>query len=938
MLKNISLILITLIIGSISVKGQTQFPPNIKWQETNTDHFRVIFPIEIEEYAKSTALIIDSLYFYDTKSYMLYPNKVDLVLYNGSAVSNAYAGLAPRKMQWYLTPPNSPSLTIQPWNEVLAIHEFRHVTQYHVLNSGFTKIASIVAGQYGQAVFTNWSVPGWFFEGDAIYSETVFSNSGRGRMPAFSLPIRTIALTNQKISYEKALFNSYKTYYPNHYYLGYYMVSYINRNKGQAVWNSILNRSAYYSFWPYSFERSIKKYTKANARRTYKLMMKQVDSLWTIQLNNIDTTPVETVNKNKKRVWTNYSQPVCISKDTLLAVKSGMDNNLSLIYLTTSGKEQFIRLLPDDEISYSKNYVVWCDYSTNPRFEEESFNDIILLNLKTKKTQKITNKKRYNSPAINNKADKIAAVTFNNKFEPIIDIVDFNGNIIKTHTFENYNNIFDIAWSPDDSQIAITISSRNGLSLQIIDVNTWETTEIIAPQWVKFERLIYTDKYIFFNYDYTGVTNIFAYKLENQQIYQVSYRPFSASQAAIDQQNNIIYLTDYSAKGTNITQMPLDEQKWTPIEDAKVFKVDYFKPQNPQIINFSKQFNSKFVDYQKNSLFVTKYKRLTKTFNVHSWLPYYDFTNIGYQLFSTNVLNDVTINAGFASNSKLKNSFGLLSVEYSGLFPVIGLSAKYGRDGVSYDKDLFDKQDTTITYLESNIGAIVSVPLNFSSDSKIKIFNFSLSANYENRSKFRGNSYDSLSFQSKKALIVSSQVSYTYRLPMTYRQLRSSFGYSIVLGINYIPKLENKTNNQYFAQARLFLPGLSHNHSLMLTFGYENKFKYDTTTYLISNAINPIRGFNYYLNDIVKFSADYSFPLFYPDINIPYLLFVKRIRTNLFFDYAFVNRKTSIYNYGFELFVDFNVLRVWFTHISIGWRFNFSPYAQQKSEFIMPEY
>ena len=64
--------------------------------------------------------------------------------------------------------------------------------------------------------------------------------------------------------------------------------------------------------------------------------------------------------------------------------------------------------------------------------------------------------------------------------------------------------------------------------------------------------------------------------------------------------------------------MPLDEQKWTPIEDAKVFKVDYFKPQNPQIINFSKQFNSKFVDYQKNSLFVTKYKRLTKTFNVHS--------------------------------------------------------------------------------------------------------------------------------------------------------------------------------------------------------------------------------------------------------------------------------------------------------------------------------
>jgi hypothetical protein len=172
---------------------------------------------------------------------MLYPHKVDLVLYNGSAVSNAFAGLAPRKMQWYLTPPNSPSLTIQPWNEVLAIHEFRHVTQYHVLNSGFTKIASVVAGQYGQAVFTNCAQsPAGILKGMLLYSETVFSNSGRGRMPAFSLPIRTIALTNQKISYEKALFNSYRTYYPNHYYLGYYMVTYINRNKGQHVWNSIL--------------------------------------------------------------------------------------------------------------------------------------------------------------------------------------------------------------------------------------------------------------------------------------------------------------------------------------------------------------------------------------------------------------------------------------------------------------------------------------------------------------------------------------------------------------------------------------------------------------------------------------------------------------------------------------------------------------------------
>jgi Tol biopolymer transport system component len=181
--------------------------------------------------------------------------------------------------------------------------------------------------------------------------------------------------------------------------------------------------------------------------------------------------------------------------------------------LTTNGKRKFIRLLPDDEISYSNYNVVWCDYSTNPRFEEESFNDIVIYNLISKKISKISNKKRYNSPAINNKANLVAAVTFNNKFEPIIDILDLNGNLVKSHTFENCNNIFDIAWSPDDSKIAISIASRNGLSLQIVDIENWKTTEIIAPQWIKFEKLIYTDKYIYFNYDYTGITNIFAYNI-----------------------------------------------------------------------------------------------------------------------------------------------------------------------------------------------------------------------------------------------------------------------------------------------------------------------------------------------------------------------------------------------------------------------------------------
>ena len=70
-------------------------------------------------------------------------------------------------------------------DQTLAVHEYRHVHQYSNFNRGLSKIASVLFGQEGQAAFNAIAIPDWFFEGDAVHSETIGTTQGRGRAPSF---------------------------------------------------------------------------------------------------------------------------------------------------------------------------------------------------------------------------------------------------------------------------------------------------------------------------------------------------------------------------------------------------------------------------------------------------------------------------------------------------------------------------------------------------------------------------------------------------------------------------------------------------------------------------------------------------------------------------------------------------------------------------------
>ena len=930
-MKKIILILSLSIAVTITSFAQSQNPPDINWKQINTSNFRIIFPQGLENYATQTASLIDSFYNLDTRNLVLpKPHKTDLLLYNRSVVSNAYATLAPKRMVWYVTPPQSPILALEPWNALLAIHEFRHITQFYEMKTGFSEYVSLFYGQYGWAGMINWAYPNWFFEGDAVYHETIFTNTGRGRLPSFSLPLRTIYLNNQKISYEKAIFRSYKTYYPNHYYIGYHLVSYINRHYGEDVWQKIIQRTNTFSYWPFAFERSVKKYTGDNIRKTYKKTVAELDSLWTDELmKNLDTTGYEKVVTTKKRVWTNYFDPYVIGKDSLLMLKSGLDNNTQLI-IWTCGKEKYLREISGENISAARNTVVWTTFSTNPRFKEESFNDIVKYNLKTNKLKIITHKGKYFSPDISHNADKICAVKYDTDVIPQIVILDTNGNE-QYHFNGKLNEHFVMPlWTSDDEKIIFIKIDENGESMLMLDPQTNKVETLIEPSYIKFDKPFIYKNFVLFSYDYTGITNIYTLNIDTKEIKRLTSVKFGASQAVVDSFDNKLIFTNYNLKGLDIVKANFNPSTATPLANLQKKSFEYFLSDKtkstltPVDLSFAEEAKYEIQDYKPS-------KHLL---NFHSRGVYTSGQDLAFSLFSDDVLNTTSLNYNIFYNLFANTFNQSLGIDFKKYFPVFSYNIYGGGYGYYLNKDFpfYYSSDSLATWHKFGTSFKVSLPLDFSRTIYYNLFNASLSAGYENIFGVSDLAEKYFDFSYSQLLRFDTRIRYVHRRLRSYRDIYPQWGESITIGGTYVPNIFDVQGYRVFSEIKFYTPGFFKHHGIKITFGAQFNSSMGSGYLPMSVMINYPKGIPQIPSD--KFytaSIYYAFPLCYPDLNIPYLLYIKRIRVTTYANYVYIPliMPENLYSLGTEIVFDFNIFHLTGITLNAGVGAAYTPFNGQ---------
>jgi hypothetical protein len=908
LMKKISFVFLSGLISVIAI-GQ-QFggnPASLKWKQISTDTARIIFPAGMESQANRAATIIHRLAADNMNPLGNRLQKIDIVLQNQTTVPNGYVNLGPYRSEFYMTPAfNNLDQGSIPWADQLALHEYRHVQQYNNFKQGASKLMGILFGEDGFALASNAAVPDWFFEGDAVYQETVLSEQGRGRLPQFLNAYPSMWLKGKGYKWMKLRNGSLKHYVPNHYYLGYLLVNYGYSKYGNDFWKKVTGDAAAFKGLFYPFQHAIKKhagvdYKKfvADAFEFYKSELRtnlmaeenrinylqksardtiddmsvkgltreaQMNGASQQKLNQGGDAGIKNLSRIKKNFLTNYYFPYAIGIDSLVYLKTS-GRQLPAFYIRDNSGEKKLKLRDisiDEQFSYRNGKIVYSAYETDSRWSWKDYSVVKLLDIKTGEQKNITHSSKYFTPDISADGKRIVAVFYDTNGKNELHILNADdGTVIQIIKSIDIGLFTDPKFA-DDNTLATSVRLPDGkMCLAVANI---ETGSVERLSHLSFNVIGYPqvkDGMVYFTASYIGNNDIYALRLSDKKTFKVNRTPAGSYFPHVN--DGKLYYSEFTANGYQLMQadMPAVLQELSET-DIKYLR-SRFKPGSGfDILNTTASRNFEVSNYRKG----------TRLFNFHSWRPYYSDPLLSFSLYGENVLNTLQTEIYYQYNENEKeHSVGAAAV-YGAWFPYVNIGTQYTFNRVATINNLSKEWNQ----LDSYIG--LSVPLNKVSGKTVKSFN--IGSNYVLRNEMViGPS--KLNFSNENFSYLSHFINFSQRMQRATQHIYSPFSYS--LSLNHRHAITEYTGYQFLGNGSITIPGFHSTHNFVLTGSFQQR---DTVNpQLFSDRLPYSRGYEgRYFSRMWRLSGNYHFPILYPDWGFANMLYITRIRGNAFYDYT----------------------------------------------------
>lgn len=911
---------LNLIIGIIvSQYVVAQNPFSTDWKVLKTPQFKIIYPEWLAYDAYRIAESSQQVFYCDTATLNSKPRRVPLLMSTSTVTSNGYASLFPYRMEWYSKPMDDCSLGSTEWFQSLAIHEYRHIIQYKTINHGFTKLASCIFGAPGQGGMA-YSIPTWFYEGDAVYAETVLSSQGRGRAANFEKLIAATLCSGKKMySYDKSLLRSYRDYLPNQYPLGYMLVTSARNKYGADIFTNTIRRSSWYSFWPFAFGTAFNHFTDRHLGQHYRETYSDLKNFYTDRINSIHAVDYQKVNKTKKRYYTNYLCPRFINDTLLICIKNSLTKASQFVTLDFNGNEKKLDYTDASSFDTDGKIIVYASEVPDIRWTMRNYSDIAVYDISTGKRYLVTNKQKYFSPAISRDGNTLAVVEFTEDRRCNIVILklqrysDNRFTAIKMATFNGRRNeFFRSLTSVGNSGFAFVSNYQNKNSVCMVETaNLQKVKTLIQPVSDNIFQLTNRGNEILYVSDQSGIDNIFSVDINSLEIKQLTNSKFGTSYPSVSPDGKILTFGDFSSLGNDVAIIK-DIQ---PIEIQQSKRTNLFASMLEYEPAGSLDFiASKIPDTTK--LKSKRYSNFSDPVRIYGWSPNAGTGYVSATVSSLNTLQTLSIQGTETYYSEKEIFRTDLNVLYSGFYPKISFTASLGEQSDTYlVKNGFFVSPQKIKWNENIYHAQIYVPFNFSR------YNFSqnltISAGflrYSLSEKLKGvQSYQDLPNGNFPAL--SGSVSYSWSRKSAYRDFMSPLAFAV--SASYRKNLNHNLEAELLnLGASVTLPGFFRQNYFSVKGNYvlqaQNQNEY--VIYLYTTTSTDVRGYeSMRVQKMKKLSFDYSFPLGYPDMGIPSVVWIKRFRATLFGDVADAELFKSRYKYasaGFNFLVDFNILRL----------------------------
>lgn len=922
--------ILTICLNVFNVHAQ-QFggnPPYIKWQQVSNAAARVIFPKGFDSIAKEVAVIAQQIN--NVTQYSIGPKlrKVNIVLQQETTISNGYVGLGPFRSEFNLTPPqNSFIIGSLPWHEQLAIHEFRHVQQYNNFNVGLSRLFRIIFGEEGQVLANALAIPDWFFEGDAVFNETLVSKQGRGRMPFFFKDYLALWLAGKKYSWMKLRNGSLRDFTPDHYRLGYMMVAYGREKFGDDLWKKVTHDAASYKGLFYPFQKAIKKYTGEDYRAFRNNAMNFFRSQ-VVAENNAENE----YQSSNRHFLADEEYPAFVNDSAVLFMKSSY-KELPAFTIRTRNEEKKLRVRDisiDDYFSYRTGNIVYSSYRPDIRWGWKSFSDIKLLDVKTGKQRSVTSHTKYFSPDISEDGSTIVAVRVDPGGASALHLLDAgNGRLITAmpnpdHLFYTYPKFYNAR------QVVTPVRDKYGMmSLALVDASNGATSYLTPFSFNLIGFPFISRDTVYFTASRNGRDRLFACSIPDKKLYELMAGTpdgITGDYEPVVNTNKLMW-TRFTATGYRLQTIDRKDITWQdvpsqtfagPMNGSGITAID----KNP-IGSFS----------SSGQLIATKYSKSFRLLNFHSFHPLIDDPVYSLSIVGENVLNTLQSELfGSYNRNEQSKQLGFNAI-YAAWFPKVSAGVTYTMDR----RSLYRNQRIYWNELELRGGA--NLPLNLSKGRNYT--NLNIGADYiYNQPQFKGAFKDSLGNQSFD--YINTLFTFTNQIQQARQHFYPRFAQTLLL--NYKKAISNFDASQFLVTGNIYLPGLCQNHNFFLNGAFQQKDTLNQRSF--SNSFPFSRGYsaeNFYR--MKKWAVNYHFPLCYPDAGFGNIVYLLRLRANVFYDHTLItDSRLNTANFrsaGTELFFDTK----WWNQLPLGIGFRYSYLLDRdlfgggghnRFEFILP--
>lgn len=957
-MKKISYLLSVLLCVSFGAKGQYyetgQDPASLKWRQINTENFQLIYPADFETEAQRLAYVFEQVYAYASLNLQQSPKKISVVLHTQTVKSNALVAWAPKRVEFFTTPHQQ--IYAQDWLEQLAVHEFTHVMQMDQVQQSLPFLLKALLGEQAAAIVVGAYLPFWLLEGEAVANETAFTETGRGRLPSFLMETKALVLEKDICSLSKSYLGSYANYVPNHYHLGYWLTAKAREKYGSSLWIKGFDRAARRPWSVSPLNATLKKETGLNQTNLYKQLFSTLKNDWINEIAEANVQTYEMVSPLSADFVSYRYAKEC--EDGVIALRESMEDISRIVNIDTKGQEQVVCIpgqLFEESLSAEGNLLIWSERRTDLRWAHADRSVICIFNRDTRQKQTIHTENKIFAPRISPDLNSFAAVEVDSKNQCYLSVFSLQSGerLQQFHIAEN-DYIFTPCWNDAGDKIFFVALDRSGKYLAEWKVGETALRRLLPSSFYDTKNPEFRDGLLYFASSFSGIDNIYALNPETGEKYRITSVPFGAVLPSVSADGKTLLFSNYSSDGFRIEK--------ANISNRDDLKIDRFPEAKFELAdNLSAQLQGKLTLHKPDSVSYEsrRYGKLAHALNLHSWAPLYvdadeQDTRPGVSFFSQNKLGTTVVHAGYDYETSEKTGRFVAGVRYSGWYPVIELNGYTGKRASEYYQitqtlnanHQVIKQDTLVkryTWNEKNIDLNIKLPLNLSSGRFSRLLRpeiqYELTQLDHDTSTpdafFRGN-YQKLGLRL-----------YFHNLQQSaQRDLQSRWGQAFMLNYNLSPAGDIEFGHILAAQSYWYFPGLLKNHGLRLYQGWQQKELSGRNGF--SDLVRIPRGYYKLQNtEMFSFVSDYSFPIAYPDWNLGKLLYLKRLRASLFYDYAQLtvplfssegnitqSQNRTMQSLGVELQSDIHVLRL-YAPLEVGVRSIYRPDMQDfQFEFL----